>query len=111
MTILRPASLERLRSTRLHCRAQVRPIARFDELHAVSGCVSLNDRVTAGEPLDVLVVGIPNHYDLTAVCLDLSGRYGIEVSPMIVSSDEFRTRGQNPILDEIATGPIVEVRQ
>jgi predicted nucleotidyltransferase len=70
-----------------------------------------------GEPgptprdVDVLVVGTPDDYAVTSVCLDLSGQYGVEVSPMIVSSDEFATRGRNPILDQIASGPLVEVRQ
>ena len=70
-----------------------------------------------GEPgptprdVDVLVVGTPDDYTVTSVCLDLSGQYGVEVSPMIVSSDEFASRGQNPILDQITSGPLVEVRQ
>lgn len=70
-----------------------------------------------GEPgptprdIDVLVIGTPDDYSVTSFCLDLSGRHGVEVSPMIVSSDEFAIRGRNPILDEIASGPLVEVRQ
>ncbi|MBP9051108.1 MAG: ArsR family transcriptional regulator [Ilumatobacteraceae bacterium] len=70
-----------------------------------------------GEPgptprdIDVLVIGTPDEYVVTSVCLDLSGQYGIEVSPMIVDSDEFASRGRNPILDQITSGPLVEVRQ
>ena len=70
-----------------------------------------------GEPgptprdVDVLVVGTPDDYAVTSLCLDLSGQYGVEVSPMIVSSDEFASRGRNRILDQIASGPLVEVRQ
>jgi len=94
-------------------------LKRLYDVHGVERVIVFGSwaRRHLGEPgptprdIDVLVVGKPDHYDVTAVCLDLSGRYGIEVSPMIVSSDEFRTRGQNPIFDEIAAGPIVEVRQ
>ena len=70
-----------------------------------------------GEPgptprdIDVLVVGTPDEYGVTSVCLDLSGQYGIEVNPMIVSNGEFTARGRNQILDQITTGPLVEVRQ
>ena len=70
-----------------------------------------------GEPgptprdIDVLVVGTPDEYAVTSVCLDLSGQYGIEVNPMILSNGEFTARGQNQILDQITTGPLVEVRQ
>lgn len=70
-----------------------------------------------GEPgptprdIDVLVVGTPDDYSVTSLCLDLSGQYGIAVSPMIVESDEFAGRGRNPVLDQITSGPLVEVRQ
>lgn len=60
--------------------------------------------------IDVLVVGNPEAYDVTSICLELSGRYGIDVSPTIINSREFETRGDNVLLDEIATGPLVEVR-
>lgn len=69
-----------------------------------------------GEPgatprdIDVLVVGTPESYDVTTACLELSGRYGVDVSPMIVNAREFRTRGHNPLLDEITKGALVRVR-
>jgi len=69
-----------------------------------------------GEPgatprdIDVLVVGNPDAYDVTAACLELSGRYGIDVSPMLVNSREFRERGDNPLLDDITDGALVKVR-
>ena len=69
-----------------------------------------------GEPgatprdIDVLVVGNPEAYDVTTACLELSGRYGIDVSPMIVTAREFHERGDNPLLDDITTGELVKVR-
>ncbi len=69
-----------------------------------------------GEPgatprdIDVLVVGSPESYDVTTVCLGLSGRYGIDVSPMIVNAREFGERADNPLLDEITKGALVKVR-
>lgn len=69
-----------------------------------------------GEPgatprdIDVLVVGTPEAYDVTTACLELSGRYGIDVSPMIVNAREFHERGDNPLLDNITTGELVKVR-
>ena len=69
-----------------------------------------------GEPgatprdIDVLVVGNPEAYDVTTACLELSGRYGIDVSPVIVTAREFHERGDNPLLDDITTGELVKVR-
>lgn len=69
-----------------------------------------------GEPgatprdIDVLVVGNPEAYDVTTASLELSGRYGIDVSPMIVTAREFHERGDNPLLDDITTGELVKVR-
>lgn len=69
-----------------------------------------------GEPgatprdIDVLVVGTPEAYDVTTACLELSGRYGIDVSPMIVTAREFHERGDNPLLDDITSGELVKVR-
>jgi hypothetical protein len=68
-----------------------------------------------GEPgatprdIDVLVVGCPEQYDITHACLSLSGEYSIDVNPMIVSQDEFESRGTNAVLDEIVSGALVEV--
>lgn len=57
------------------------------------------------------VVGNPEGYDVTTACLELSGRYGIDVSPMIVNTREFHERGDNPLLDDITNGTLVKVRR
>lgn len=70
-----------------------------------------------GEPgptprdVDVLVVGEPDDFAVMSVCLELGGIFGIEVSPMVVGRIAFETRGDNPILDEIVAGPLIEVRR
>lgn len=70
-----------------------------------------------GEPgpmprdVDVLVVGAAEEYAVTSICLELTGRYGIEVNPMIVSRITSDSRRTNRILDEITAGPLVEVRR
>lgn len=70
-----------------------------------------------GEPgpmprdVDVLVVGDAEEYAVTTICLELAGRYGIEVNPMMVSRITSDSRRTNPILDEITAGPLVEVRR
>lgn len=70
-----------------------------------------------GEPgptprdVDVLVVGTPDTYDVTMACADLSGRYGIDVNPMIMNSSDFVTRGESALIDEIVSGPLVEVKR
>jgi hypothetical protein len=70
-----------------------------------------------GEPgptprdIDVLVVGTTDAYEVTKVCLDLSGQYGVDVRPMIINVREFATRGDNLLMDEITTKPLVEVRK
>lgn len=61
--------------------------------------------------IDVLVVGNPEGQDVTSICLELSGRYGIDVSPMIINGREFESRGDNVLLDEITTGPLVKVQR
>ena len=70
-----------------------------------------------GEPgptprdIDVLVIGTTDAYEVTKICLDLSGQYGIDVRPMIINAREFTNRGDNLLLDEITTKPLVEVRR
>lgn len=69
-----------------------------------------------GEPgptprdVDVLVVGDLAPHAVASACLELSGRYGIDVSPMILNGREFERRGDNPLLDQITTGALVLVR-
>ena len=70
-----------------------------------------------GEPgptprdVDVLLVGHPDPPDVEAACLEVSGRLGIDVNPVIVSQSQFESKGDNVLLDEIAAGPMVEVRR
>jgi predicted nucleotidyltransferase len=70
-----------------------------------------------GEPgptprdVDVLVVGHPNVQNVMGLCLDVSGRLGVDVNPMIVSQQQLDAKGHNALLDEIAAGPQVEVRR
>lgn len=70
-----------------------------------------------GEPgpmprdVDVLVVGDAEEYAVTSICLELTGRYGIEVNPMVVSRITSDSRRTNPILDENTAGPLAEVRR
>jgi predicted nucleotidyltransferase len=71
----------------------------------------LGERGPTPRDIDVLVVGRPDTYAVTSACLEMSGTYGIDVSPMIVNRREFDTRGDNVLLDEITTGPLVEVRR
>lgn len=68
-----------------------------------------------GEPgsmprdVDVLVVGSPEAFEVTSVCLELSGKYGIGVNPMIITQREFEQRGDNVLLDDITSSRLVEV--
>jgi predicted nucleotidyltransferase len=69
----------------------------------------LGEPGAAPRDVDVLVVGSPDAFDVTSVCLGLSGKYGIEVTPMIINRREFDNRGDNVLLDDITSSQLVEV--
>lgn len=98
----RPPGTQRIAHPgRPHRRPARRPQVPVDGVERVLvfgswACRHLGEPGPTPRDIDVLVLGTPDDYPVTSVCLDLSGQYGVEVSPMIVSSNEFVTRGRNP---------------
>ena len=57
--------------------------------------------------VDVLVVGAPSALEVTAAANHASQRLDIQVNPVVVSPDQWRSPGQDRVLKSIKRGPRV----
>jgi len=98
----------------------VGPLVDLRELYTIEGVEDAYifgswARRHLGEPgpppndIDVLIIGRADAYELNEVCLEVSGRNSITVSPIVINRSEYEKRSDNPLLNEISNSPMVEV--
>ncbi len=96
----------------------VGPLVELRRLYEIAGVEEVSvfgswARRHLGEPglrpndIDVLVVGSPEFFSVDEVCVELSGRYAIDVMPTVASRGAIAA---DPVLSAILAGPRVRVR-
>lgn len=59
--------------------------------------------------IDVVVIGKASTVKVAAAATRVARRVGVDVNPIVISSDNWASPEQGSVLDQIRTGPLVEV--